>query len=184
MISTAQKGDGGVGREGTRMARTVAALGTVAMAAGLSAFLHLIFDFADPLTLMPELLVILVAHSVFVQEVARAGKRRTAAGSWTGLAFFGAFLCALIGAYGYIFSQTGLRDGGPCSCSTHDLGTGIFFSVVTWTTVGYGDVTATEPIARLFAAMEALNGYLVLALFIAALVPVFQQLLQGGRKGD
>jgi hypothetical protein len=56
--------------------------------------------------------------------------------------------------------------------------TGIYFSVITWTTVGYGDVTAAKPVARFFAALEAFNGYIVLALFIAALVPIFQKLLQ------
>ncbi|WP_157136847.1 ion channel [Sphingomonas sp. PAMC 26617] len=160
-------------------------MGTITIvAAAISALLHTVFQFGDYLTLMPSLLVILVAHQVFVGEVARSGMRKTAAGRWIGLFYFGVFLCILIAAYGYIFSQIGLHDSGSCACQTQNLGTGVFFSVITWTTVGYGDITATAPIARFFAAAEALNGYLVLALFVAALVPVFQQLLQGGPKTD
>lgn len=164
--------------------RFVSLVALAIVAAVLSTSLHLLFQFGNHLTLMPGLLVILVAHQVFIGEVARGEMRKTAAGRWAGLAFFGAFLCILIGAYGYIFSQIGLRDGGPCSCLTQNLGIGVFFSVITWTTVGYGDVTAASPIARFFAAAEALNGYLVLALFIAALVPVFQRLLQIDRGID
>lgn len=157
--------------------------GCVIAAAALSAALHYFFGIAGAFTLMPPLLIILVAHQVFVAEVASAEIRRTAAGRWAGLIYFGIFLAALIGAYGYAFSLTGLHDAAS-GCETHDFGTGLFFSVITWTTVGYGDVTATASIARLIAAAEALNGYLVLALFIAALVPVFQGLLKDGNRRD
>jgi len=170
--------------EGSRTVSTPIALaGCVIAAAALSVALDHFFDGAGPFTLMPPLLIIFVAHQVFVAEVACAEIRRTAAGRWAGLAYFGIFLAALIGAYGYAFSLTGLHDAARGS-ETHDFATGLFFSVVTWTTVGYGDVTATTPIARLIAAAEALNGYLVLALFIAALVPVFQRLLQDGNRTD
>lgn len=168
--------------EGFCTASTPYALAScVIAAAALSATLHYFFDVAGAFTLMLPLLIIFVAHQVFVAEVASAEFRKTAAGRWAGLAYFGIFLAALIGAYGYAFSLTGLHDAAS-GCETHDFATGLFFSVVTWTTVGYGDVTATVPIARFIAAAEALNGYLVLALFIAALVPVFQRLLQDGHK--
>ena len=40
----------------------------------------------------------------------------------------------------------------------NDAATPLYFSIVTWTTVGYGDFVATEAI-RLVAALEAVIGY-------------------------
>ena len=46
----------------------------------------------------------------------------------------------------------------------------IYFSYVTLTTVGYGDITPVLPIARTLAVGEALAGQLYLAVMIARLV--------------
>lgn len=46
----------------------------------------------------------------------------------------------------------------------------IYFSVVTLTTVGYGDITAVHPVARSVVMMEALLGQLYPAILIARLV--------------
>jgi Ion channel len=45
-----------------------------------------------------------------------------------------------------------------------------YFSFVTLTTVGYGDITPVHPIARTLAVAEALTGQLYLAVMIARLV--------------
>ena len=45
-----------------------------------------------------------------------------------------------------------------------------YFSFVTLTTVGYGDITPVHPIARVLAVGEALSGQLYLAVMIARLV--------------
>lgn len=44
------------------------------------------------------------------------------------------------------------------------------FSLVTLTTVGYGDITPVHPMARSLAALEALTGQLFPAILIARLV--------------
>ena len=46
----------------------------------------------------------------------------------------------------------------------------VYFSFVTLTTVGYGDITAAHPAARSLALLEALTGQLFLAVLIARLV--------------
>lgn len=46
----------------------------------------------------------------------------------------------------------------------------IFFSFVTLTTVGYGDITPTHEVSRMFAVMEALTGQLYPATLLARLV--------------
>jgi len=45
-----------------------------------------------------------------------------------------------------------------------------YFSFVTLTTLGYGDVTAVHPVARMFVVMEALIGQLYPATLLARLV--------------
>ncbi len=50
----------------------------------------------------------------------------------------------------------------------------LYFSVVTFTTLGYGDFQPTEA-ARLFAAVEALVGYVVLGVFVSVLIVVAQR---------
>ena len=54
----------------------------------------------------------------------------------------------------------------------------VYFSVVTFTTVGYGDVTLTAP-WRTLAGVEALSGILVLGWSTALSFAVLQTLLHG-----
>lgn len=127
---------------------------------------------------MPWLICVFLAHYVFIDEVKKLEARKTAKGRLVGLAYFALYLIFLIGVYGYNFAEIGLKDSITPEKEAHDILTGMYFSAITWTTVGYGDVTAAKPVARFFAVLEALNSYFVMALFIAALVPVFQKLLQ------
>lgn len=46
----------------------------------------------------------------------------------------------------------------------------VYFSLVTLTTVGYGDITAVHPVARAAATLEALIGQLYPAILLARLV--------------
>ena len=46
----------------------------------------------------------------------------------------------------------------------------VYFSFITLTTVGYGDVTAVHPLARSLVTMEALTGQLFPAILLARLV--------------
>ena len=43
-----------------------------------------------------------------------------------------------------------------------------YFSAITWTTVGYGDITPS-PNSRLIAASEAISGYIYMGIFIGTL---------------
>jgi hypothetical protein len=122
-----------------------------------------------------------LAHYIFVEVVRQIESRKTKFVRWMNLVYFAAYLLLLIYIYADNFANIGLYDGAA-KADTRDFWTCLYFSIATWTTVGYGDVTATASAARFFAGMEALNGYLVMALFIAALVPVFQKLLQ--KPGD
>ena len=69
-----------------------------------------------------------------------------------------------------------LTPGGAFSfnttAGTHSMNgfTGFYFSFITLSTVGYGDITPVSRIARWLAAMEAMTGLLYVAVLIARLV--------------
>jgi len=56
----------------------------------------------------------------------------------------------------------------------------VYFSYVTLTTVGYGDITAVDPFARSMALLEALTGQLFPSILIARLVAMELTSRQGG----
>jgi len=61
----------------------------------------------------------------------------------------------------------------------------VYFSFITLTTVGYGDVTAVHPLARSLVTLEALVGQLFPAILLARLVSLelfYQQAQRAGRQ--
>ena len=50
---------------------------------------------------------------------------------------------------------------------------GFYFSFITLSTVGYGDITPVSRIARWLAAMEAMTGLVYVAVLIARLVALY-----------
>ena len=62
---------------------------------------------------------------------------------------------------------TGLRDEHGAS---EDAGQLTYFSFVTLTTLGYGDIAPRTPLARVLATLQALTGQLYLAILVARLV--------------
>lgn len=58
-----------------------------------------------------------------------------------------------------------------------------YFSFVTMTTVGYGDVTAVHPLARSLVMFEALIGQLYPAILIARLVTLYAESNRSGKGG-
>jgi voltage-gated potassium channel len=55
----------------------------------------------------------------------------------------------------------------------------VYFSVVTFTTVGYGDITLVDHEWRLLSGIEALNGILLVGWTTAFLFAVFQRSWKG-----
>ena len=51
--------------------------------------------------------------------------------------------------------------------------TSLYFSFITLSTVGYGDITPVSNVARMLAAAEAITGTLFVAVFIARLVALY-----------
>lgn len=80
-------------------------------------------------------------------------------------------LIALLFSYGYWLCDRLLPGAfAPTSAAGEDLGRWLYFSLVTLTTLGYGDVQPVHPAARTMASMEAVIGQLYLAVLVARLV--------------
>jgi hypothetical protein len=82
-------------------------------------------------------------------------------------AAFGYLLLAVVWALVYVQVEIAapgsfklIPDGGPVGPQL------AYFSLVTLTTLGYGDITPASPLTRLFAGIEAVQGALYLAIFI------------------
>src|SRR5215211_2261180 len=98
-------------------------------------------------------------------------------------------LCASIAAYlmlGLMWTVAywlvdQLTPGGAFSFNTeHGVRSmngfnGFYFSFITLSTVGYGDITPVSRVARWLAAMEAMTGLLYVAVLIARLVSLYSQ---------
>ncbi len=77
----------------------------------------------------------------------------------------------LILAYAQVYRDYGLIDTDSNN-PDHSPATALYFSLVTWTTVGFGDFKPVAAI-RLVAASEGFVGYVGMAIFIVAFWRVF-----------
>jgi hypothetical protein len=68
------------------------------------------------------------------------------------------------------FLETGLS--ASTRVSRHSL---LYLSLITLTTLGYGDIVPVTPAARMFAAFEAMTGVLYIAITVARLVAAYQK---------
>jgi hypothetical protein len=80
-------------------------------------------------------------------------------------------VAVLILAYAEVYRDYGLIDTDGNN-PDHSSATALYFSLVTWTTVGYGDFKPAAAI-RLIAASEGFVGYIGMAIFIVAFWRVF-----------
>jgi hypothetical protein len=72
----------------------------------------------------------------------------------------------LISLFARIYRELGLIKNGEV---VYDNGTCYYFSLVTWTTLGYGDIKPTDS-ARFFATAEAFFGYVFISLFVSLVI--------------
>lgn len=79
----------------------------------------------------------------------------------------------LITIFGFVYTFYGVMDSKG-NIVRGNLHTSMYFSIVTWTTLGYGDVQPTENL-RWVAALEALLGYVYMGIFTAFLWAVVTQ---------
>lgn len=110
-------------------------------------------------------------------------KRVTAGVLWSALSVY--LIIGLIGAFAFgtiSVWQPGALDfpmGLPSDTESVLGGDLVYFSFVTQTTLGYGDITPVSPIARAVAMFLAIGGVLYVAVFVATLVGVYVSQTRG-----
>ncbi|MCZ6684009.1 MAG: ion channel [Planctomycetota bacterium] len=70
----------------------------------------------------------------------------------------------------FAFAHADPNRQGSMHFGGDDAGYAIYYSLVTMTTLGYGDIVPTSPAARMSAAVQAFVGQLYLAVLVARLV--------------
>ncbi len=89
------------------------------------------------------------------------------------------FAALLIVSYALAYSLVGIHGDGhevildsarTLAENLGDFGRCVYYSIVTFTTLGYGDFIPVKPLARFFAATEALVGAFSMSLFIVVFV--------------
>ncbi len=153
--------------EHRKTALALAAISAIVLALG-------VFQLTAPATAVPELRD-LIALGAFVVLAFAVGINVFASGHAIGDRVFGAvvlyLLLGLLWAVAYHVVNRivpGSFIGHPADAV--DLSDWVYFSFVTLTTVGYGDITPAAQGARSLAMLEALTGQLYPAVIIARLV--------------
>jgi hypothetical protein len=78
-------------------------------------------------------------------------------------------------AFGGVLAALEVAAPGSLAGAGDDIGSAVYFSFMTLTSVGYGDVAPVAPAARALAMLEAVFGQLYLAVLIARLVSLYER---------
>jgi hypothetical protein len=154
-----------VGRTGPWTARGAVALLLGALVLHVLSFLG-VGNLDGPLTVVALLIVVGALVATFAELV---GSQESTADSLVG-AIFGYFMIAA--TCSLLFRQLEVTDPGSFRLPEGgDLDTQLlYFSIVTVTTVGYGDITPATSFAQIGAALEAAVGTLYIAILIGRIV--------------
>jgi hypothetical protein len=123
-----------------------------------------ILGFREPTTLAAILLLILML-------LVRVFRKGPVSGSRLQGAIAAYLLMGLGWAHAYvIFAQNHPQSFVSSDATPPTVAGWTYFSFITLTTVGYGDIIPKAPVARMLAVAEALAGQLYLAVLVARLV--------------
>ena len=119
----------------------------------------------DTPSLSPWVEYVLVGFVIVVLSCWFYFVRKSDFNSFIVVAYNVAAVClTLIVVFAIAYHGTGLIDTSN-NTPTEDRGTCLYFSIVTWTTLGYGDFRPS-PAARPLAAAEAIIGYVAMVISI------------------
>ena len=120
--------------------------------------------------------VIILIVSIFVIELPEKNVNSIKKLGTKMLLFVFATIITQIVLYADVYRHFGVLDSSIPgeNKNAKDVGTFLYLSVITWTTVGYGDVVPERGWARFFAASEAISGLLTNYFALAALIAAFR----------
>lgn len=127
------------------------------------------------------MLLVLMAVVVAFCLLRFAYRQRHFWGPLLGFVLLLATSASLIGSFAEIYARDGIV--GPDGNQVHADTDCLYFSIVTFTTLGYGDFRPT-PECRLFAATEAILGYIYFGLTVAILFDLVQRRSIGSSSGS
>ena len=90
-------------------------------------------------------------------------------GMFKGIIFYILIMGVFIWCFSNIYSVHGIINDGVVF---HDTPSVLYFSIVTWTTLGYGDFQPTESV-RLWASAQALTGYVFTGILVGLIISAF-----------
>lgn len=90
-------------------------------------------------------------------------------------------LLFLIIVFAKLHSHFGVLVNGG-SATSHEFFDALYFSVVVWTTLGFGDMAPASTAGRMVAMIEALLGLMSMALAVAVTVSVIDGLSKSGTE--
>ena len=101
----------------------------------------------------------------------------------------GYLMVGLLWAGAYIFTAQLVPGSfvfsvGPAASGSMKGFTALYYSVITLTTVGYGDIVPVSGAARMLAMTEAMTGALYLAVLVARLVSLYSSANPPAAAGD
>jgi hypothetical protein len=153
-----------------RTARTAAYVAAAVSAVGIIP--RLINE--NPVTIgidaLSTLIVIIIAFAAVITRILQHG-------TVTLTTVFGAVLCYALLAFGYasLFEIVQALTGQPFFAQgAQPEPDFVYFSIITLTTVGFGDLTPAGELARRVVAVEAFTGQVFLVVLVARLVSLWQ----------
>lgn len=118
----------------------------------------------------PSILVmffLVVAYADLLRSMFSASKRHT--GREVFLNFL--LIAFLVAVFGKIYTYSGLHLASDPEAALTEIDY-IYFSVVTWTTLGFGDILPTE-VSKVLVIAQVMIGFLMNSIFVAAVITLF-----------
>lgn len=164
----------GVVRWWRRAAEVLVLLTAIVNAAGLTAQFVSEADRSAFQSDRPSPLWVAIAIVTPLAVIRRLLQHRRVSGETLAGAVAAYLLIALAFCYLFFAIDSALDDGffGSVDTPSHEF---MYFSLVTITTLGYGDLSPVEPVGRLAATGEAVIGQVYLVTFVAMVVGLLIQ---------